>query len=115
MLQCRVICAYIALARRADLADYWPMRPVPTLLDGNYPFRENVYPLAEMAMSEAPSELANFVFAQAEANSIKLVRDEVSELVCRGDGIPELRFTIYWPSGGGLHVLVPKRYIVGRA
>lgn len=91
------------------------MKPAPLLPDQTYPFREDIYPLAEMAMSEAPPEFANFLFAQAEANSIKLVRNEVVELVCRGEGIPELRFIVYWPSNAGLHVLVPKRYVIGRA
>lgn len=91
------------------------MKPVPTLPDGEYPFREDVYPLAELAMSEAPPELARFLIAQAEANGINLVRDEVVELVCRGEGTPEQRFTIYWPSTAGMHVLVPKRHVVGLA
>jgi len=91
------------------------MKSVPTLPDGEYPFREDVYPLAELAMSEAPPELASFLIAQADANGIELVKDEIVELVCQGEGIREQRFTIYWPSAAGLHVLVPKRHVVGRA
>lgn len=91
------------------------MKPVPNLPDRDYPFREDFYPLADLAMSEAPQELADFLIAQAEASGIKLIRDEVVELVCKGDGIPEQRFTIYWPSEAGMHVLVPRRHVVGRA
>lgn len=91
------------------------MTNVPTLPDRDYPFREDVYPLAELAMSEAPPELAAFLISKAEANGIELIRDEVVELVCRGEGIPEQRFTIYWPSAAGMHVLVPRRHVVGRA
>lgn len=91
------------------------MKPTPTLPNDMYPFREETYPLAEMAMSEAPPELARFLLAQAKANGIELIRDEVVELVCKADGIAEQRFTIYWPSEAGLHVLVPKRHVVGRA
>ena len=91
------------------------MKLVPTLPDRDYPFREDVYPLAELAMSEAPTELAALLISQAEASGVELIRDEIVELVCRGEGIPEQRFTIYWPSGAGMHVLVPKRHVVGRA
>ncbi|UZF93722.1 hypothetical protein [Bosea sp. NBC_00550] len=91
------------------------MTTVPTLPAGSYPFREEVYPLAELAMSEAPPELAAFLMDQAKANGIKLTRDKVVELVCRGDGIPDQRFTVYWPSSAGMHVLAPKKHVVGRA
>lgn len=66
-------------------------------------------------MSEAPPDFAAFLIAQAEENGIELIRDEVVELICKGDGVPEQRFTIYWPSEAGMHVLVPKRYVIGRA
>lgn len=91
------------------------MTITPTLPDGDYPFREDVYPLADLAMAEAPADLARFLMAQAKANGIDLIRDEVVELVCRGDEMPEQRFTVYWPTTGGLHVLVPKSFVIGRA
>lgn len=91
------------------------MQATPTLLDGEYPFRNEVYPLAELAMSEAPTELAQFLVEQAKANGIELIRDAVVELVCRGEGIPVQRFVVYWPSSSGIHVLVPKRFVVGTA
>lgn len=91
------------------------MKTAPILPDGDYPFREDVYPLAELAMAEAPPELVEFLVAQARVIGIDLIRDEIVELVCKGDGVPEQRFTIYWPSSAGMHVLVPKTHVVGRA
>lgn len=91
------------------------MIAVPTLPDGIYFFRDETYPLPELAMSEAPAELASFLIAHARANGVELIRDEIVELVCKGDGIPDQRFTIYWPTAAGLHVLVPKKFVVGRA
>lgn len=86
-----------------------------TLPDGKYQFGDGIYPLAKLAMSEAPLELATFLVAQAEASGIELIRDEVVELVCKGDGISEQRFIVYWPSGAEMHVLVPRTHVVGRA
>ncbi len=37
-------------------------------------------------MSEAPPELASFLISQANANGIKLIRDEAVEVVCRSEG-----------------------------
>ncbi|WP_291821775.1 hypothetical protein [Bosea sp. (in: a-proteobacteria)] len=98
-----------------DLADHHAMNAAPTLPNGDYPFRDEVYPLAKLAISEAPPELAEFLIEQANANGIELIRDAVVELVCRGEGIPVQRFVVYWPSGSGIHVLVPKRFVVGKA
>lgn len=72
------------------------MTTVPTLPDGMYPFRDEIYPLRELAISEAPAELASFLIAHAKANGVELIRDEIVELVCKGDGLPDQRFTIYW-------------------
>lgn len=91
------------------------MNAAPTLPNGDYPFRDEVYPLAELAMSEAPIELAEFLIEQAKANGIELIRDAVVEVVCRGEGIPVQRFVVYWPSSSGIHVLVPKSFVVGKA
>lgn len=91
------------------------MKAVPALRDREYPFREDYYPVAELAMSEAPPELARFLIATARANGIELIRDEIVELICRGVGVPEQRFTIYWPAGSTLHVLVPRQHVVGKA
>lgn len=91
------------------------MKTEPELPDGEYPFREEVFPLTELAMSEAPRELADFLIAQARANGLELIKDDIVELVCRAEGIPEQRFVVYWPSNAGIHVLVPKRFVVGNA
>lgn len=91
------------------------MKPLPALSDRDYPFGEEVYPLAELAMSEAPPALAAFLTSQAENNGVELIRDEVVELICISNGMAEQRFTVYWPSGAGMHVLVPRRHVIGRA
>lgn len=91
------------------------MTTAPTLPDGIYFFRDEAYPLRELAMSEAPADLASFLVAQAKATGVELIRNEIVELVCKGQDIPDQRFTVYWPSSAGLHVLVPKKYVVGRA
>lgn len=91
------------------------MKPVPALLDREYPFREDYYPVADLAMSEAPPDLAEFLIATARASGIELIRDEIVELICQSDGIPEQRFTVYWPTGSSLHILVPKQHVVGKA
>lgn len=91
------------------------MKPVPALHDREYPFREDYYPVADLAMSEAPQDLAEFLIATAKANGIELIRDEIVELICRGDGVTEQRFTVYWPAGSRLHILVPKQHVVGKA
>lgn len=100
---------------RTALPDHRGMKPIPTLPDGIYPFREDTYPLSELSMAEAPPDLAKFLLEQAKANGIKLIRDEIVELVCRGVGLEENRFTIYWPSGAGIHLLVPRKHVSGRA
>jgi hypothetical protein len=91
------------------------MKPTQSLPDGVYPFREDEYPLSELSLSEAPPDLAAILVAQAEANGVALLRDVVVELKCRVDGIDENRFTVYWPTGDVMHLLVPKKYVVGRA
>jgi hypothetical protein len=48
-----------------DLADHHAMNAAPTLPNGDYPFRDEVYPLAKLAISEAPPELAEFLIEQA--------------------------------------------------
>ena len=91
------------------------MTPVPPLRDGRYPFGQDYYPRAELAMSEAPPELAALLIARARAQGVRLIRDEIVELVCKGDEMPEMRFMVYWPQGAAMHVLVPKNHVVGRA
>ncbi len=86
------------------------------LQDGQYPFREEYYPLAGMVMTEAPPELEVFLAAQARANGITIVRDEPVELVCAAPDIETNRFLVFWPSGSErMHLLVPKHLAKGLA
>lgn len=84
------------------------------LPEGDYRFREDTYPLSELAMSEAPPELANLLIDQAREQGVELIRDQVVELICQGPGISELGFTIFWPKGDKLHILVPRQFVKGR-
>jgi hypothetical protein len=87
-----------------------------TLQDGQYPFREEYYPLTAMVMTEAPSELEAFLAAQAKASSIEIVRDEPVELVCAGPDMETNRFLVFWPSGSEhMHLLVPRHLAKGLA
>lgn len=52
------------------------MPPVPDRLpDGNYPFIDSEYPLADMTMAEAPPELEQLIRQQAEATGLEIIRD----------------------------------------
>lgn len=86
------------------------------LPDGLYPFAAEEYPLAEMAMAEAPADLEALLRTVSEANRTAIVRDLPVELTCSmPDGV-KLRFMVWWPSGNGrLHILTPKTLIRGRA
>lgn len=86
------------------------------LPDGLYPFAAEEYPLAEMAMAEAPADLEALLRTVSESNRTALVRDLPVELTCAmPDGV-NLRFMVWWPSGNErLHILTPKALIQGRA
>lgn len=87
-----------------------------TLPDGLYPFIDERFPLADMAMVEAPPELEALLKSQATANGIAIVRDTPVELRCRSEQYPDATFLAYWPHGTErLHILVPKQYAKGRA
>lgn len=90
--------------------------PLKTLQDGQYPFRENYYPLTAMVMTEAPPELEAFLAAHAAANGIEIVRDEPVELVCAAPDMDTNRFLVFWPSGSErMHLLVPRHLATGLA
>lgn len=87
-----------------------------TLQHGQYPFREDYYPLAAMVMTEAPPELEAFLAAQAKASGIEIVRDEPVELVCAAPDMETNRFMVFWPSGSErIHLLVPRHLAKGLA
>ncbi len=86
------------------------------LQDGQYPFREEYYPLADMVMTEAPAELEAFLATQAKASGIEIVRDEPVELVCAAPDMETNRFLVFWPSGSErMHLLVPRLLAKGLA
>jgi hypothetical protein len=86
------------------------------LQDGQYPFREEYYPLTGMVMIEAPPELEVFLAAQTKASGIEIVRDEPVELVCAAPDMETNRFLVFWPSGSErMHLLVPRHLAIGLA
>lgn len=85
------------------------------LPDGDYPFGAEIYPLARMAMSEAPLALQELLQAQATTNGVRIVRDQPVELVCQMPDMEAHRFLVYWPTGDRMHLLVPKELVIGQA
>jgi hypothetical protein len=88
---------------------------IPLLPEGLYPFIDQRIPLAELAMVEAPQDLEALFKAQSAANGVELIRDEPVELRCQSEQYPDATFLIYWPRGDErIHMLVPKKFAVGR-
>lgn len=86
------------------------------LPDGLYPFIDERLPLVDLVMIEAPTELEALFKSQAAANGTEIVRDEPIELRCESEEYPDATFLIYWPFGQDrIHMLVPKRFTMGRA
>jgi hypothetical protein len=89
---------------------------IPCLPDGLYPFIDERIPLAELAMVEAPLDLEAFFKTQAAANGLEIIRGEPVELRCQYGEYPNATFLVYWPYGSNrIHMLVPKKFAVGRA
>jgi hypothetical protein len=89
------------------------MQPLP---DGFYPFIDEMFPLEELVMVEAPGDLEALFKSQAAANGIDTVRDEPTELRWSSERYPDATFVVYWPRGSArIHMLVPKKFAVGRA
>ena len=88
----------------------------PRLLDGLYPFIDERLPLSELVMVEAPSDLEALFKSQAVANGVEIIRDEPVELRCSSAEHPDATFLVYWPLGQDrIHMLVPKRFVIGQA
>lgn len=84
------------------------------LPNGNYPFIDQLYPLSDMMMVEAPSELEKLFKAQASKNGVDIVRDQPVELRCKSEEYPDANFLIYWPADSErIHVLVPRKFAQG--
>ena len=86
------------------------------LPDGLYPFINEHLPLVELTMVEAPRDLEALLKSQAASNGVEIIRDEPVELRCRSKEYPDATFLVYWPHGTDrLHMLVPKKFAIGRA
>jgi hypothetical protein len=86
------------------------------LPNGLYPFIDERIPLSELVMTEAPAELEALFKSQAIKNGMEIVRDHPVELRCHSDEYPDATFLIYWPRGSDrIHMLIPKRFALGRA
>jgi hypothetical protein len=89
---------------------------IPSLPDGLYPFIDQRIPLAELAMVEAPPDFEALFKTQSAANGLEIIRGEPVELRCQSEQYPDATFLIYWPHGSDqIHMLVPKKFAVGRA
>jgi hypothetical protein len=87
----------------------------PVLPDGDYPFIDRLYPLAEMQMTEAPPDLEALFLSQSERSGTPILRDACVELICQSE-FADARFLIWWPNGSErIHMLVPKSHVTGRA
>jgi hypothetical protein len=54
--------------------------------------------------------------ARSAASGVEIIRDEPVELRCQSAQYPDATFLIYWPRGTDcIHMLVPKKFAVGRA
>ncbi len=81
--------------------------PEPTLPEGDYPFIDQRYPLAELAMIEVPENLQRLLIGQAEKNGKEIVRDVAVELRRIPEQFGDATFLIYWPHGRRMHMLAP--------
>lgn len=87
----------------------------PELPSGDYPFGLDVYPLAELVMHEHPAAIARLIISQADLNGQSIARDDVVELNLKGGEMEGHRYIVYWSADDVLHMLVPRRSVVGRA
>lgn len=86
------------------------------LPDGLYPFIDQHFPLSELAMIKAPTELETLFREQSARQGIELVRDVPVELRCRTDAFGDAVFLIWWPYGEDhIHMLAPARFRQGSA
>lgn len=86
------------------------------LPDGDYPFASSRLPLSQMAMMEAPEELADLLRQAAAAQGEDIIRDRVVEISCTSEAWPDATFVVFWPSGEQkLHILAPRASVIGQA
>jgi len=86
------------------------------LPDGDYPFIDQRYPLAELTMIEMPIALEQLLRTQAAENGKPIIRGRPVELQCQSAEYPNATFLVYWPlEDDRLHMLAPKVFSKGRA
>ncbi len=85
------------------------------LPERDYPFIDRRLPLAELAMIEVPPDLERLIRAQSEQRGVSLLRDVPFELRLQSEEYPEATFLVWWPSGGTMHLLAPRRFRSGEA
>lgn len=86
------------------------------LPDGLYPFGDEMLPLSELAMVEAPAGIERLLKEQAVANGVAIIRDQPVHLTLKSEDFPETTFLVWYPTGQDrVHLLVPKRFATGRA
>lgn len=86
------------------------------LPDGNYPFADQLLPLDELAMREAPPDLERLIKDTAEKTGIQIIRDRPVEIRCEAPGHPTATFLVFWPAGDErMNILAPKDSVIGRA
>lgn len=91
-----------------------PERMMRNLPNGNYPFIDQVYPLSDMIMVEAPRELEKLFKTQASENGVEIIRDRPMELRCKSEEYPDATFLIFWPfDSDRIHMLVPRKFAQG--
>lgn len=89
--------------------------PELTLPDGDYPFIDRRYPLAELAMIEVPGGIQKILLDQAKKNGEAILRDTPVELRCVSEEFGDATFLIYWPHGYPMHMLAPSKFRKGIA
>lgn len=86
------------------------------LPDGSYPFIDERLPLSELTMVEALPSLETLLRAQAEINGVEIIRGAPVELTIKSQEYPDATFLIFLPlEEDRLHMLVPKRFVIGAA
>lgn len=91
------------------------MFEIPKLPPGDYPFIDERYPLDQLAMIEAPPDLAGLIVNYAGTTGVEIVRGEPVEIKCRTEEFGDATFLVWWPRGEPMHLLVPRHMRKGLA
>ncbi len=84
------------------------------LPNGNYPFIDQLYPLSDMIMVDAPGELEKLFKAQPSENGAEIIRDRPVELRCKSEEHPDATFLVFWPKHSErINLLFPRKFAQG--